>query len=414
MKKILLTAACFLCSTGLSMPIAQAADIQFDGYPDLNSNLDAVIPLYKQLNPDVNITYVMNNHGDHHKKLTTNLATGSGAGNVSAIDVGFLGSFINGGGLENLSAAPYNADALEAGFVPYAWAQGKGADGNQYGIPIDVGPGVTYYRRDLLDSVGVKPEEAIASWESYIALGRKLKERNVYLIGDAADVAHTIIRTTVKPGEGYFFDQDGNSLIQSERFIKAFTLAKQIRDEGLDGQIAAWTNEWNSAFQNGTFATQLSGCWLIGHLQNWLAPTTKGLWGVAHLPDGIYGSWGGTFLSIPKQANDKSAAWDFIKWYTTAPEAQLSGLRVIGAFPAQPGLYSDPMFSEQIEFLGGQQARLLFADIAQKITPVAPMKGDLIAEDVVINAALREVLNEGKDVMVALEEAERLVKRRVR
>jgi len=42
------------------------------------------------------------------------------------------------------------------------------------------------------------------------------------------------------------------------------------------------------------------------------------------------------------------------------------------------------------------------------------MKGDLIAEDVVMNGALAEVLNDGKDIMQALQDAERLLKRRVK
>ena len=40
-------------------------------------------------------------------------------------------------------------------------------------------------------------------------------------------------------------------------------------------------------------------------LNNWIAPGTAGKWGVSHLPDGIYGSWGGSFLSIPTNQLNK-------------------------------------------------------------------------------------------------------------
>ena len=393
---------------------AWAGDIRVDGFPDFNTHLDKQIPLFKEANPDTNVTYQMNNHGDHHKKLTTNLATGSGAGDVVIVDVGFIGSFINAGGFENLSDPKYGADALKDQFVGYAWDQGKGTDGNQYGIPVDIGPGVMYYRRDVLDSVGAKIEDVISDWDSYIDYGRKLKEKNVFLIADAADVAGTIIRTTVKPGEGFFFDAEGNSLITSPRFVEAFTRAKQVRDEGLDAQIGAWTNEWYDGFKQGTVATQLSGAWLLGHLQNWMAPDTKGKWGVSNLPDGIYGSWGGSFLAIPKQSQNKEEAWAFIKFLASKPEAQIASLKDIGAFPVLKATYSDAAFGEPIEFLDGQKARELFAEVAQKVPAVAPQKGDLIAEDVVLGGALAEVLNDGKDVMEALKDAERLVKRRVK
>ncbi|MEP5153740.1 extracellular solute-binding protein, partial [Planktotalea sp.] len=256
-------------------------------------------------------------------------------------------------------------------------------------------------------------DAVITDWDSYLDYGRKLKEQNVFLIADAGDVANVIINTTVKEGEGLYFDEDGNSLITSERFVNAFETAKTIREEGLDGQIGAWSNEWYDAFKTGTVATQLSGAWLLGHLQNWMAPDTAGLWGASNLPDGIYGSWGGGFLAIPKQVENKHAAWDFIKYLTTDPDPQLSALATIGAFPVLTSTYTDASFDEPLPFLDGQPARQLFAEVAQRVPAVVPMDGDLIAKDVV-GGALQEVLNDGKDVMSALKDAERLVLRRTR
>ncbi len=393
-----------------------ANDVRFDGWPELDSHLDAVIPLYEAKYTEASISYQMNNHGDHHKRLTINLATGHGAGDVVAVDVGFIGSFINEGGFENLSDASYDANSLSKKFVPYAWEQGKGLDGNQYAIPYDIGPGVMFYRRDMLDLVSVEVNSVITDWDSYIEFGRKLKEKNIFLIADAGDIAKTIVHTTVKDGNGYYFDGDGNSLITTDRFVKAFTIAKQVRDEGLDAEISAWTNEWYDSFKQGTVATQLSGAWLIGHLQNWMAPDTVGKWGVSNLPNGIYGSWGGGFLAIPKQAENKKAAWNFIQYLTSDVEAQISALKNIGAFPVLKASYSNEVFNEPMEFLAGQKANRLFAEIAEKITPVQPRKGDLIAEDIVLKGALREVLDEDKDkdILTALQDADRLIRRRVR
>lgn len=403
--------------TSLAMSLiassALAQDIRFDGWPDLNSHLDVVIPGFESANSGAKVEYQMNNHGDHHKKLTTNLATGKGAGNVVAVDVGFVGSFVNAGGFVNLSDPAYGADELGDLFAGYAWDQGKGTDGNQYAIPLDIGPGVMYYRRDVLASVNGDVDAVITDWDSYLDYGRTLKAQNVFLITDAADVALAIINTTVKDGEGLYFDADGNSLITSERFQNAFETAKIIRDEGLDAQIGAWSNEWYDAFKQGTVATQMSGAWLLGHLQNWMAPDTAGLWGVSNLPDGIYGSWGGAFVAIPTQADNKEAAWEFIKYLTTSDEVQLSALATIGAFPVLTSTYQDASFDEPLAFLDGQPARQLFAEVAQNVPAVLPTEGDLIAKDVV-GAALTEVLNDGKDVSAALADAERLVLRRTR
>ncbi|KLN66178.1 ABC transporter substrate-binding protein [Vibrio sp. VPAP30] len=391
-----------------------AADsiIRFDGFPDFDSSLKVLLPDFEK-ETGIKVDYLMNNHGDHHTKLTTNLATGSGAGDVIVVDVEKIGPFVASGGLVNLSEN-YGADKFAESFAPYAWAQGKGADGDVYGMPVDLGPGVMYYRSDVFAKAGIDVNQAIKDWDSYIKAGEELKKKDVYLIASAADVAQAIIFTTVPEGEGLYFDADGNPVVTSERFVHAFEVAKEIREKGLDARILAWSNEWYEGFRNGTFATQLSGAWLLGHLNNWIAPETAGNWGVSHLPDGIYGSWGGSFLSIPTQSKHQDEAWKLIEYMTTRRDIQLKHFETIAAFPANTQTYDDALFQEEVEFLGGQKARLLFADVAKNIKPVAPAKGDHVARSIILENALMEVLDEGKDIKTALKEAERMIKRRTR
>ncbi len=409
-KTLALTSAITL---GLAATATAAdSEIRFDGFPDFDSSLKVLLPDFEK-ETGIKVDYLMNNHGDHHTKLTTNLATGSGAGDVIVVDVEKIGPFVASGGLVNLSEK-YGADKYAERFAPYAWTQGKGADGSVYGIPVDLGPGVMYYRTDIFKDAGIDLNEAIKDWDSYIAAGEKLKAKNIQLIASASDVAQAIIFTTVPEGEGLYFDKDGNPVVTSERFVHAFEVAKKIRDKGLDGKILAWSNEWYEGFRNGTFATQLSGAWLLGHLNNWIAPGTAGKWGVSNLPDGIYGSWGGSFLSIPTQSTKQDEAWKLIEYMTTRRDVQLKHFETIAAFPANVTTYDDALFSEEMPFLGGQKARLLFAEVAKNIKPVAPAKGDHVARSIVLENALMEVLDEGKDIKTALEEAERLIKRRTR
>ena len=393
---------------------AQAEDhkIRLDGFPDFDSSLKVLLPDFEK-ETGIKVDVLMNNHGDHHTKLTTNLATGSGAGDVVVVDVEKIGPFVASGGLVNLSQK-YGVDKYAQRFAPYAWEQGKGSDGSVYGIPVDLGPGVMYYRADLFEKAGISIDSAIKDWDSYIAAGETLKQQNIQLIASAADVAQAIIYTTVPEGEGLFFDANGKPVVTSERFVRAFEVAKTIRDKGLDGHILSWTNEWYEGFRNGTFATQLSGAWLLGHLQNWIAPETKGKWRVSNLPDGIYGSWGGSFLSIPKQSKHQDDAWKLIEYMTLDRDIQLKSFETIAAFPSNVTTYDSPLFEQQMAFLGGQKARLLFADIAKNIKPVAPAKGDHVARSIILENALMEVLDEGKDIKTALQDAERLIKRRTR
>ncbi|MEJ2042453.1 MAG: extracellular solute-binding protein [Reinekea sp.] len=398
------------CVAALSLITATtfAADLRLDGFPDYNTQIDAIKDSYTQQTGN-SVTMLKNNHGDHHNKIKTNLATGTGAGDVVLLDIDFVGSFVNSGGFVDLTK--YYKD-IAGNYAGYAVEAGKGADGKQYAVPVDLGPGVVYYRRDYMEDMGFDINKVMTNWNTYLKYGRELKKKDILLIGNASAVANAYFRFNVKDGEGWYFDADGKPLVTSERFVHAFKLAKTIRDEGLDGNISEWTEDWYAGFREGKFATQLSGAWLLGHLNNWIAPETAGKWGVSGLPGGIYGRWGGSYLAIPKQAKDADASWTLIN-HMISENSQLEGFKNIAAFPAHTGTYDDPAFAEPIPFLNGQKARLLFADIAEHITPVTPMKGDLIAEDL-IQQALDKVLNDGVDITTALKDVERQLKRRVR
>ena len=386
--------------------------IRFDAFPDYDTHLKTVLPDYHKSQKTVKVDFLMNNHADHHTKLTNNLATGSGAGDVVAVDISRLGSFVDAGGFVNLDQAPYNSQSLEKYFPAYAWSQGKGSDGNQYAIPADLGPGVMYFRRDHLKASNLTVEQVNKNWETFLQWGRQLKKKKIALIADAEDIALLMIYAGVESGEGIYFDASGKSLLTSPRFIDAVTMAQKIRQEGLDLNIRSWTNEWYQVLKDGKVGTQLSGAWLLGHLQNWIAPDGAGKWGVAELPNKLYGSWGGSFLCITKQSKSPEAAWEFIK-YMVSPATQKQGLQNIAAFPARVDTYNDKVFQEKIPYLKGQQARLLFAEVAKKIKPIKPFKGDAIARTIFLNA-LEEAVDQNRDAKEVLAEAESLLKRRVR
>jgi multiple sugar transport system substrate-binding protein len=389
-------------------------------FPDLDSHVNAVLAQFMDEHPDIEVEVRVLEHGDHHNALVTNLATGSGAADVVAIDVGFIARFVADGGLVNLMQAPFDAGRYQDSFAGYAWLQASTTDGRLVAMPVDLGPGVMYYRRDRFEQVGADVAGVITDWDSYVAFGREVTrdtdgdgQTDVFLIADAADVARAMFRSNIAEGDGIFFDAAGTPLVDTDRFREAFRVAKAIRDDGLDARISSWTNEWYEAFKRGTVATQMSGAWLLGHLQNWMAPETAGLWGASDLPNGIYGSWGGSFYGIPEQSQNKEAAWQLVEFLTTRPDIQLAAFDRIGAFPAVTSTYDDALFNEELAFLDNQQARLLFANIAQNIEGRATNPGDQIAEEMV-DSALSQVLDEGRDIDEALAEAQRLISRRAR
>ena len=403
----------------LSVSFAQET-LTVAGFPNLTDAIQVLADAYMEENPDVTVDVEVREFGDHHTNLTTALAAGSGAADVVAIEVGFIAKFVADGGLADLNAEPFNAGEFTGELADYAVAQGTTNEGRMVAMPTDLGPGIMFYRRDRFEEVDTNVEDIISSWDDYIEFGKTVTrdtdgdgQNDVYLIADAADVYNAMIRSGLEDGQGLYFDAEGSPLVNTERFVNAFQVAKEIRDNGLDAQISAWSNEWQEAFKRGTVATQLSGAWLQGHLQNYMAPDTAGLWGAENLPGGAYATWGGSFYSIPEQSENKELAWDFIKFMVDNRDSQLLAFDTIEAFPALKSTWEADVFEQPIAFLNDQPARELYINVVNNIVGTVTHPGDVIAEEVVTNA-LASVLNDGADINEALAEAEQILQRRVR
>ena len=299
-------------------------------------------------------------------------------------------------------------------YVPYAVAQATSKTGAIYAVPTDIGPGTLLYRTDLLAKAGVTEEQLNRSWESYVEAGIKIKKvTGAYLMAHVQDIKNIVIRTGIKPGEGMYFDSQSHVLVKEPRFVRAFELAKKVRQNKLDARWEQWSTEWAEGFKRGTLATQMSGAWLAGHLNNWLAPNTAGLWHAAQLPEQRWAAFGGSFFAIPKGNDDehKKQAWELIKMLTQNPRIQLIGFKQQNAFPALLSTYNDPFFDEPIPFLGGQKGRLIWREATRHIQAVAIHKQDKFAEEV-INTELDKVLDQGKSIDAALDDAYKLLEKR--
>jgi multiple sugar transport system substrate-binding protein len=409
MNKSLLLVASLLISPALW---AQTV-LVVAAYPAVDEIVKAALPAWQKKHPNVQVKVVGREYADHHTAMTTALAASSGLPDVMTIEYGYLGRFAQSGGLENLSGAPYQADALQSRFVPYAWAQARHDTHGQTAIPTDIGPGAMFYRHDLMQKAGVNPEQLGRSWESFIEAGKVLKRsQGVALVAHARDIKDIVIRSGVGAGEGLYFDDKGQPVVGSApRFKRAFELARQVREAGLDAKVNAWSNEWGESLKRGNVGVQMMGAWLGGHLQNWLAPDTAGLWRSGPLPEGVATSWGGTFYAIPKKAAQKQLAWDLILHLSTQRAQQQEAFQKFNAFPALLEAQSGAFFDQPVAFLGGQKARVQWRETALKIKPTRVFRADPVAEEIV-NAELDLVLTKGKSIDTALADAQRLIARR--
>jgi multiple sugar transport system substrate-binding protein len=411
MKVPLLTfAACVAVMLG-SATAAEKITLTVSTYHGIDLIVKDAIPGWTKNHPDVEIKLANADFPEYQNGLVAALASGNGLPDVMALEFQFVSRIIETGGVEDLAKPPYEVGRLRNRFLAFSLPQVTTDTGVIGAIPTDVGPGTLFYRKDILERSGVTEAELTRSWASYIGAGKKIREKTgAALLASAADMKDVMIRVGVKPGEGIYFDKNHKVLIDAPRFVRALTMARQVRADKLDARIAAWSEDWRHGWTGGTFATQMMGAWLSGQMATWGAPDAKGLWRAAPLPEGASASFGGTFYAIPKKAAHKALAWQFIQYMTLDKEQQQRAFKKYDAFPALLAAQDDPFFEQPVEFLGGQKARVVWRELANRIPPMAVDRNDALAEQAV-KTALDEVLEQGKDPAEALTAQKKYIER---
>jgi cellobiose transport system substrate-binding protein len=151
--------------------------------------------------------------------------------------------------------------------------------------------------------------------------------------------------------------------------------------------LPAFSNDWNTGYKKGTFATVTCPAWMMGYIQG-QAPKTKGKWDVAAVPGGG-GNWGGSFLTVPKQGSHTKEAYDLAK-YLTSPASEAYIFKHTGNLPSQPALYkSKAVTGFKNPFFNNAPVGKIFTDSAKKLKPqvTGPHQGDI--QNAVTNAIQR-------------------------
>jgi multiple sugar transport system substrate-binding protein len=403
-----------LCCSLPMLAFAARTTLTVAAFPDLDRSVRIAIEAWAQSHPDVEIKLTTRAYADHHTAMTTAIATGANLPDVLAIDMDYLGKFTQSGGLEDLQAAPYDADAVTPLLAHFTLGPATGFGGKLRALPTDIGPGALFYRADLIARAGLTEADLTRDWPSYIESGRRLKSATgIYLLASAIDLKDIVIRAGLSDGQGVYFDDGGHPQVESARFVQAFTLARAARRAGIDARVTAWSSEWSEGFRRDRVATQMMGSWLAGHMKNWIAPATAGLWRSAPLPGGAFASWGGSYWAIPARAEHKALAWEFIRTLSLDRAQQLEAFRRLDAFPALVAAQQDGYLAQPIEFLGGQAARLQWRDANARIPALHVDRYDQVANDIV-NAELDQVLEHDKPIPQALADARVAIERRAR
>jgi len=344
------------------------------GYKDLYKQ-------YEKSHPGITIKEDTEDYATHHSNLAKHLATGAGADDVEAIEVGYIAQY---------AAQPqyfqdlrqYGAGTIKSQWLPWKYQQAVAPNGSVIGLGTDVGSLGICYRADLFKQAGLPTDRVAVSklwptWQAFINTGKKFQANapaGVSFVDSGSNVYNAIIGQATPA----YYDASGKLIVSTNPKVKsAWDLTMQTISNGEDAGLAAFSAGWNTGFQKGTFATVTCPAWMMGYIQS-QAPKTKGLWDIAAVPGGG-GSWGGSFLAVPKQSQHPAEAADLVK-FLTSPASEAYIFKHTGNLSSEPVvLKSNAVQSFKNPFFSNAPVGKVFASSALALRPqiLGPHQGDI-------------------------------------
>jgi cellobiose transport system substrate-binding protein len=281
--------------------------------------------------------------------LTKNLAAGSGAGDVVALEEGIMIQFKEQA--QNFAdLGEYGGNDDRGNFLPWKFEGGQASDGKKLiGLGTDVGSMGMCYRRDLFQKAGLPVDrEAVAKlwpdWASYVNVGNQFKGKNTGAkwFDAASNTYNTILVQTAGKSPGYtYFDRDNNLVVESNPAIKqAYDQMLGMIGQGLSAGYKSFSDQWNAGFKQGTFATIACPAWMLGYIQGQAGEANKGKWDVTSAP-GEGGNWGGSWLGVPRQSKHPKEAAELVR-FLTSPKSQIAAFKKVNNLPSSPVALDDP------------------------------------------------------------------------
>jgi multiple sugar transport system substrate-binding protein/lactose/L-arabinose transport system substrate-binding protein len=347
-----------------------ADSIEVWGWDVAAKSLDLIDdPYEKEHGGQVKINQI--GRADMKSKFKSTLLSGSGAPSAAMMESVDAAAWVSTGGLRDLSGWLEESGVRDE-FVDGKW-EPLTKDGKVYALPWDIGPVGTFYRRDVYEQHDIDAE-SIETWDQFIEEGKKLPD-DQYMLNLPSNDYDGLWRMMFRQLGGQPFTESGAVNIHSDKSVKVAQVLKRVRDSGIANDLASWSSAWFTAFGEGTTASLTAGAWMEGTLKAEL-PNTSGKWGVIKPPAIEKGgpratNWGGSNLTIAQQVDDPVArrAWDYMVYTLANKENQITMYNEYGIFPALETAYESDAFDQKNEFLGGQKAGRLFADIAPDIPP---------------------------------------------
>jgi ABC-type glycerol-3-phosphate transport system substrate-binding protein len=341
-----------------------------------------VLPGFQAEYPDITIEFVNYSPSEVANQVGIAIQGGTGVPDLAVTEYRSITALVGLGGLMDITSfvEPYK-DVLNNTMMGYCTLDDK-----IYCVPWDIGPVVTFYRRDIFEAAGLASDPdsvsaLVATWDTYLATCQTIKAAtglNCLALNKANNIGTILENMLWQQGLGYY-NAAGEVTMDAPYVVEAVNKIGAFWDADVVSDAQEWTDPWyaelNAAIGNTDtppVASIVIAAWMGNFLKTWIAADQSGNWGVALMPaytaGGVRSSnQGGSAYFIPQGSQNPEAAKAFIEYVNLNTANQVAQFVYSDYFPANSATYADPVFEEPDAYFGGQITRAFFAEVAQDI-----------------------------------------------
>ncbi|MEM8849081.1 MAG: extracellular solute-binding protein [Pseudomonadota bacterium] len=272
--------------------------------------------------------------------------------------------------------------------------------GSAFGVPFGSETSVLAYRKDIFEKHGLDAPE---TYDELLELACQIPELEPGMGGMASRAAsghqasHAFL-LHLAPLGGRVFDGEWNPIINNEAGVAAANALKTIVDCGPEGGTTFGPAEAAAAFRQGQAAMFMDSIAFAAGFEDPDQSTVVGNVGYAMHPMGVQraSQTGGFGIAIPKNAQNKEAAFLLLQWLTSK-KGDLA-VAMEGGNPSRFSTYQNAELNEKFPYSATFGEALEFADPDWR--PIIPVWGGINAD---IGTTMSQVLTEGLDPQEALD-----------
>ncbi len=387
--------------------------VNFPAHPHFDAVMKVLPEFTKETGIEVEVDQLQ--YLKMREKQTLELTKAKGDYDLLAYVVFSKADYVYADQLENLArffmnpklADPsYDAEDLIDGYVQNIGVAGgakgylPGPTGSLFGIPFGSETSILGYRKDIFEKHGL---DVPKTYDEMLELACKIPELEPGMGGLSSRAAsghhasHAFL-LHLAPLGGRIFDDQWQPIVNNDAGVKAAEALKTIVDCGPEGAQTFGFAEAGAAFLNGDTAMFLDSTVFAGKVDNPDESKVVGKVGWAMHPEGVRrGSQTGGFgIGIPKNAENKDAAFLLMQWLTSKKADKMIALE--GGNPSRFSTHADEEVNAKFPHMATFGEALQHADPDWR--PIIPVWGKINAD---LGTTLSKVLTEGMDIQEALD-----------